>query len=844
NYSSDIDLMFLYDEEGKTTGPKSLANSEYYARLCRGIVKLLTDTTEWGAAYRVDLRLRPEGKNGPIATSRVAAMHYYDVLGRTWERQALVKARPVAGDLEFGLRFLTELEPWIYRRYLTRADITGIKALKRRIEKQTLGAGTDQRNVKLGHGGIRDIEFVIQFLQLLNGGDLPELRTTNTLEAIMRLEQAGCLNMQERAILEENYALLRKIEHRLQIMLDLQTHVLPDNDRELKKVAIRAGFVDKDGSPALEQFKKTYREKTDLNRKILDHLLHDAFSDDQQTEPIVDLVLDPEPSSTSIAEVLGRYGFDDLDSAYKNLMELATECISFLSTRRCRHFLAAIAPQLLEEVSHTPAPDLTLLNLSQVSDSLGGKGVLWELFSWSSASLQLYVQLCAGSPYLSGILTSNPGMIDELMDSLVIDRLPASSWLRDSLTEMCRGAEETWQIVHGFKNSQHLRVGVRDILGKEDIRSTTAALSDIAEVCLQQVTSDEYRRLTLRHGEPRLRASAPDDPPPAWTTVSQRLLFGGDIDPLASGSGAASNSDAVGLPGDDDTCDFVILAMGKFGGREPNYHSDLDVIFLYEMEGMTGPTAKSRRADPTTNQHFFSQLGQRIIKTVNQLGPYGRLFELDARLRPTGKSGMLAVTFDEFHRYFAEGAAQLWERQSLCRARPIFGGATVRQRAMGIVRHAIVTPAWRAVDAQEIQQMRYRMEENASQHNLKRGPGGTVDIEFVVQMLQMRHGAEHPEIIVPNTLQAIDVLYNMHLMEQSDREALSRGYQTLRSVEARLRLMNTTARHDLPEDETSLAQLAYLLRRGSGQEVYDECRQLMADNRRLFKKMFREATGL
>src|SRR5262245_33426935 len=204
NYSSDIDLIFLYEADGNTDGQRQTANVEYFDRLARDVVKLLTESTDLGASYRVDLRLRPEGQRGPMVPSLESALHYYDVSGRTWERQAFVKARAAAGDLDFGQAFLAHLEPWIYRRYLSRADITGIKALKRRIEHHVKSEGADLRNVKTGHGGIRDIEFTIQFLQLLSGGDLPDLRTGNTLEAIAKLEIGGCLTRQERSILEEN----------------------------------------------------------------------------------------------------------------------------------------------------------------------------------------------------------------------------------------------------------------------------------------------------------------------------------------------------------------------------------------------------------------------------------------------------------------------------------------------------------------------------------------------------------------------------------------------------------------------------------------------------------------
>ncbi|MGD0900816.1 MAG: hypothetical protein ABR915_23540, partial [Thermoguttaceae bacterium] len=547
NYSSDIDLVFLYEDEGKTDGKHSTTNAEYFGQLARETVRLLTEKTELGSAYRVDLRLRPEGQRGLVAMSLPAMMSYYDVRGRTWERQAYIKARPAAGDLDLGRQFLAQLAPWIYRRYLSRADISGIKALKRRIEQQTRAGGSDGRNVKTGHGGIRDIEFVIQFLQLLNGGDLPQLRTGNTLEAMARLEEVGCLTSQERAILGENYDFLRKIEHRLQILFDLQTHVMPREDDELRKLALRMGYQERAGRSALDAFTADYRERTLLNRKILDHLLHDAFSDDTETEAESDLVLDPDPPPDRIAEVLGKYHFRNVKQACQNLMALGEEKIRFLSTRRCRHFLAAIASPLLKAVAATADPDAALVNLDKVSESLGGKGVLWELFSFNPPSLHLYVDLCAYSPYLSGILTSNPGMLDGLMDSLVLDKLPACDGLRETLKELCWAAEDIEPILHSFKNDQQLRVGVRDLLGKEDVQAVTGALSDIAEVCLAQIAAAEYHKLAGKFGRPRI------------------------------GEG----------PRAGEPCDMVILALGKLGGREMSYHSDLDIIFLFEAEGQT-----------------------------------------------------------------------------------------------------------------------------------------------------------------------------------------------------------------------------------------------------------------
>jgi glutamate-ammonia-ligase adenylyltransferase len=771
NYSSDIDLICLYEADGTTNGPRPISNLEFYDRLTREILKLLGEVTDLGQAYRIDMRLRPEGARGPLVCSVEQALHYYDVLGRTWERQAYVKARAAAGDLDLGNEFLAQLEPWVYRRYLGLADIAGIKALKRRIEHRTQHEGGDVRNVKTGHGGIRDVEFVIQFLQLLNGGDLPELRTANTLLAIARLESCGCLTHQERSILEENYSFLRKIEHRLQIMFDLQTHEMPEDPTELRKLALRLGFRDLPGRTALAAFQAEYRDRTELNRKILDHLLHDAFGDDADTEPEVDLVLDPDPPPARIAEVLGKHGFKDIELAYRNLLALSQEKIRFLSTRRCRHFLASIAPRLLAEIGATPDPDATLITLEKVSDSLGGKGVLWELFSFNPPSLRLYVELCATSPYLSNVLITNPGMLDELMDSLVMNKLPTLEYLQQTLAELCRAAEDREPILQSFKNAQLLRVGVRDILGKDDIQATTGALSDIAQASLEQIVMSEYDALAMKLGEP---------------TLSQGPHAG-------------------------EPCDLIILAMGKFGGRELNYNSDLDLIFLYEQDGHTVPSRRGRASESTSNQHFFSELGQRIIKVAGRLGPQGRLYEVDVRLRPTGRSGTLATSLDEFRRYFAEGQGTIWERQALLKSRVIYGTTDAMAAAERAIVESIYARSWSPGDARAIRDMRHRLEETTGERNIKRGRGGIADIEFLVQMLQLRYGAGQPALRRANTLDALSALAACQHISAADAAFFAEAYRLLRTIEARLRLMNVTARDDLPEDPGELDKLARML---------------------------------
>ncbi len=846
DYSGDLELVFLYDGEGNTTGSKSISSSDYHVRLTQAVIKLLSDSNDVGYAYQVNLRLRPFGDNAPLAMSANDLWQYYDTQGRTWERLAYVKARPVAGDLGLGQEFLDRMQPWIYRRYLSQAHIASIKAIKRRIERHVEADAedpvdakdpeevkddvADSRDVRNGRGGVHDIEFVIQFLQLLNGGDLPEIRTPNTLSALNGLQQQGCLTLEERSQLEKNYLFLRNVEHRLQITSDLRRHTLPDDMQSLRNLATHLSLPANNDADAVSNLQNQYETATRQNRKILDRLMHDAFGDAKGTEPEVDLVLDPEPSEKLTRLALERHGFHNTFTAYKNLTALATETVPFLSSLRCRHFLAAIAPKLLQAIGSTPDPDETLTSLSHVSDSLGGKGVLWELFSANPTLMGLYVRLCAACPYLSGILTSNPGMIDDLMDSLILDRLPTWQQVHEELEDLCQGAEDIEPILHGFKNSMHLTVGVRDILGKEDIRATTATLSDVAEVCLQQVILNEYQKLTAKFGIPSLPTTAKAEP-----LSNSVVLDAGPLDEVGL------HQDDVGLPQDDGDCELVVLGMGKFGGREPNYHSDLDVVFVYEMDGQTRQPRRSRNKETTTNKHFFGELAQRVLRFMNRYGPWGRLYEIDAQLRPSSRYIALAVSRDELHTFFRSHENSLWERQALCKARPIFGSRLARQQVIAVVQDVIRSAKWSATSASSMQEMREGLEETATKQNLKRGRGGTVDVEFTVQMLQLRHAAQHPEILVPGTLHAIDTLLDARVLETSDAEYLAESYRFLRSVEARLRLMDTTARHDLPTENTELTKLAYLLNESSARKVVEQCQVYTSENRRHFERLFAAA---
>jgi glutamate-ammonia-ligase adenylyltransferase len=795
NYSSDIDLMFVYDDEGGTRGKRgsSIDNGEFFGRVVTEIVRLLSAPTPSGQAYRTDLRLRPEGQLGPLARSLASTLSYYDTLGRTWERQALIKVRPVAGDLALGEQFLAAVEPFVYRKYLSFAEINEIKALKRRIEQKVSRAGVSDTEVKTGHGGIRDIEFSIQFLQLLNGGDLAEVRQRNTLLAMQALEDVGCLNDQEYQFLDDAYRFLRKTEHRLQLLFDLQTHRLPSDPEELKKLALRMGYADgrsrdlvradpgedgpADGPPGppdpLAAFLHDYRAKTGRNRRILDHLLHQTFEggEDGHAEPESDLILDPLPDPETLRSVLGHYGFRDVQGAYLNLTQLAQESVPFLSTPRCRHFLASIAPSLLRALAETPDPDMALVNLEKVTASLGGKAVLWELFSFNPPSLKLYVELCAWSQFLSEILINNPGMIDELLDSLVLNQPRSAEELRAELTELCRGAADPEPILHSFQDKEFLRIGVRDILGKDTIRETTRALSDLAETILVQLIALQYPPLPRRFGVPT----------------------------LAEGPRAGQPSR------------YVFLGLGKLGGRELSYHSDLDLILVYEGDGRTAPPPGSSRFNQfelTDNFHFFTEFAQRVIRATSYLGPLGRLYQVDMRLRPTGRSGSLVIPLTEFRRYYEGGGAQLWERQALTRARVVYGDEEFGAEVLAAVAHGAYDLPWRPELADEVRAMRERLEASRSERDLKRGFGGIVDVEFLVQLFQLRHARNLPALRTPNTWEALEALRDTGLLVAGEFAVLWESYNFLRTVESRLRIVHNYSLDELPENPADLEKLA------------------------------------
>jgi glutamate-ammonia-ligase adenylyltransferase len=823
SYDSPLDLIFLRDLCEPTDGQVNLPAEEFFDLLAERVLELLSHRESPvfdEPIYEVSASHRPLTDQGSIALTVTEAHRHYQLMGRTWERLLYVKSRCVAGDLSLGNEFLTLMEPWVFRRYLERADIEGLHTLarkfSRRVEEPTSDEGShvnaSQLDVLTCPGGLDDIDSVIGLLQLINGGDLPELRVRSTLDAIGALRRSDCLSLQEATLLTDHYGLLTRYLHCVQA--EKPSKDLSRNDksaaadevadhRRRARIAWHLGFRDvKQGEGHtkgdVSRLDDAIETATRLNRTIIRHLLHDAAEDSDPVPIETELVLDPEPEETIIRETMLRHRLVDPLLAMHDLQRLADEPVPFLSSRRCRHFLATIAPQLLAEISRTPDPHATLSTLVEVSDSLGGKAVLWELFRAAPPTMRLVVRLCACSPYLSRILIRNPGMIDELVDSLLLDRLPTESWLEASSNELCRGAVDVDPIVASFKKGAHLQIGVRDVLGKESLEATHAALASTAECVLRRISEHAMRGLTERYGDP--------------------------------------------VTADGEPIEFVMLGLGKLGAREPNYFSDLDAIFLYTGDGSTQRRVGGHRTT-TTASHFFTELTRAIINRVNQPVDGTRLYELATSIAIGGNSSGPAIpanSVQAFGNYFRRGEAAIWQRLSLCKARAISGSPAARERVNKLIVDLLASTEWYPLMATQIRDLRLTLEQSSTDDNLKRAAGGTVDVEWLTQTLQLCHASKHPDLLVPGTTDALQKISDAGLIDAAVAAALISNYRTLREVESKLCLLATPRRHEIPEDPKTLELLAFLMSQSDGSEIMARCRECRASNRRLFNQVFQE----
>lgn len=800
-YGSPLELMFLCDLCGPTDGEENLASDDFFGLLVTAVVDLVSGTAdprrqELGLLYHVSLAKRPLGEAGPLVSTVTEAVRYYQSTGRTWERLLHTESRVLAGSSTLGEQFIELIEPWVYRRYWEAADQEGLQTLTRK-QARRIAAGAPEGescgplDVRQRVGGLNDIASVVRLLRLLHAGETPVVRVSGTEATLRALAAAQRLTAKQAQDLADAFTWLSRCEHCLDV--DAATGAVLN-------VAWNLGIRDETGQGDEAAFWQRLETSLQASREVIRLLLEEPVVGAAEMPLETELLLDPAPDPAIAERMLRSHGMTDPATALRDLQRLADEPVPYLSSRRCRHHLAAIAPRLLAEVGATPAPDETLKTLAEVSDSLGGKATLWELMGSSPAAMSLFVRLCAGSPYLAGILVRNPGMIDELIDSLVLDRLPSAAWLENSSVELCRGAADVRAVMQGFKNGAHLQIGARDLLGKETLEATHESLALTAESILRRTSEWKQHELADQYGDP------------------------------------------VGA--DDTAIELVILATGKLGAREPNYHSDLQTLFLYTGEGQTRRRVGGNRTT-TTTARFFDQVARQTVDAIQDASSGTRLYELGtpfAHANGLTKRG-LAVSLDTFAAYFRHGQASLEERLSLCKARAISGRAETRTAVDELIRGLLISGEWYAAMAGQIRELRLAMESSAAHDNLKRAVGGTVDVELATQALQLRHARNHPEILVPGTLEALGRIADAGLIEPAIATGLRENYRVLREVESKLRLLDTPARHEIPTDAFSLERLAFLMNRSDPQEIVATCRDVRAANRQLFNTVIGKLTA-
>jgi len=541
NYSSDIDLIFVYGKDGETEGGPggpSLSHREYFHRLTERMTREANAVTPMGRLYRVDLRLRPEGQTGSLAQSLASTLAYYHRTGETWERQALLKARVIAGDRAVGDAFVASVREWVFAKGLDFEEIAALKRIKQRIEDATLTRGEERREVKLGYGGIRDVEYVIQFLQLLHGARNPEVRHHNSLTALRLLERAGAILPAERDVLDDAYRFLRLVEHRLQLVQGAQVHRIPVDEAQVTALAKRCGF------PGPLPFHEAYRARADAVRRVFERLFRNLFAarDEAQAKE-TDLVLSDTHDKEQLAAVLRAHGITDVDRGAWAVGELARETSAWLAgSPRTRKFLADLFPRLLDLLAQAPDPDGTLVRFEAITAGVGARATLYEAMGADERLLRLLVDLAAGSRFLCHILERAPDTLDQLVDALATETGRGLASFEDIPTATVPTAPNPAHILADYKNLEQLRIGLRDVRGEQTVKETGEDLTRLAEVVLRLA----YER-------------------------------------------ARSETRAAGA-------DLVVVALGKLGTGELLFGSDLDLVyFARSADHLTAATAVARR---------------------------------------------------------------------------------------------------------------------------------------------------------------------------------------------------------------------------------------------------------
>jgi glutamate-ammonia-ligase adenylyltransferase len=764
NFSSDIDVAYVYEKDGTTTGAKPITHFAYYARLAELVTESISKATEDGFVFRVDLNLRPDGQNGPIVNSIRAAELYYHSFGRSWERNALVKARPCAGELRVGEELLRLLAPFVWRRSLDLGVLAEIQAMKARIDARAGAEGRD--DLKLGKGGIREVEFFVSALQLLHGGKpgAEGLRERAVLPALDRLLFAGLVPVKDRDALSDAYLFLRRAEHRIQMVDGRRTHRLPPAPERLG-LARSMGYAH---AAKFEAVLAAHREKV---KELFGSLLGTGAVQ-APLDPELALLADRQVEPERRAAIAVRRGFANPDQAIASVDSMARRRTPFSPLGD-----PAAAVALLTEVAATPDPDQALSHLADFAAAMPAPGPYFELLAQRWRVARLLLLLFGTSDFLSKRFIRHPELLDVLLREDQMTLVKGREAFRRELSERLsahRGEtvdevlEQKLSELRRFKNEEILRIAIHDIAGSLPLANVSEQLTELAEACLVSC-------LELAEEEASAKGKAP--------------------------------------PGR-----LCVIGMGKLGGRELGYHSDLDLIFLYPGEDDGHPVAGGQ----SEAHQLHARLAQRFMSFLQMPLREGFLYKIDTRLRPSGNKGALVISTAGFTRYHTGGPdsdapvrSQLWERQALLRARCVAGDVRLFEQVLaGVILPVVYArPTSLASLAAEIRRMRERIQEEVGKEstrgkNPKAGKGGLVDVEFAAQFLQLAHGHLNPSIRTPSTPVALQRLREAALLREAQYDVLLKGYDFLRRLELRLRIVHDYTIDHLPESGHALTVLA------------------------------------
>ena len=755
NYASDIDLIFVHGDE--MPAPEAV-------KLGEAVRDALAKATDAGFVFRVDLRLRPEGRFGPVSRSLKSCRAYYESWAEPWERQALMKARFVGGDAEIDKAFMAMAEAFVYRQRVEEKFVQSIQNNKRRLEQKIERAGESEVNVKEGVGGIRDVEFTVQLMQLIVGGARPPLRGGNTLNALDALADDDLLTTGERDTLRDSYIFLRTVEHRLQIRDELPVRCLPRETGELRKFGRRLGY--KGG----EAFLTDYRRHTEQVNRLFQRLFYCAESGPIVTPPapLSEWVLSPDDpaAQASLRESLAERGFADADAALNLLRRDVSGSQYGGIPPDARTAFAALLPALLDAAARTPNPDAALRGLDALAEAVPSRAALYQTLSETRSFLPRLCVLAASSAYLWQMLLGHLELLDGLADEEAMDQ-PTSYRCALAPTPIKPNSGGTGE----EQPRKDKRVGGPNPYGGQFVgagspRPSSPALSPLAA---------QARRARLKTGARDLWSLADTPQVLLETTQAAEATLAGALELARQELGFGGR--------------FAVIGLGKLGGGEMGYGSDLDVLYVADPGELTPAARLAERA-------------QQLLK--DDLARYGFRYEMDARLRPDGRQGQLVLDVASYRAYYTHSAAT-WERQALLKARFVGGDLSLGQEFAALAESFVYGASLTDTQAEEIQAMKRRIETERLRdpRDLKLGHGGLADIEWTVQLLQLRHGPRRPRLRTPGTLDALRRLRDEALLTQADWETLSETYLCLARLRNRLYLkagVSADAPPTLPDD--------------------------------------------